>query len=375
MKIGRGLIISSVLHLGVLAAVTAHVAARPEQTVEDIPSIAVDLEMEIDSAATAEQQPAEADATPDAAAPEPVEMAESDPQPTEEMKPPEEAKVEEPPPPEKKTVEPPPVKAEEPPPVETAEVEKPVELPVPELPVPLEAAPDLSNTAVEQLMADVSETRVASPPVTLADRDRAAPSQPSPDGLKTALEQKPDPIPVETAERDKPATPDPSPQKLAELLAPPVVKPVKKAETKPPQKRPDVKKQTASTSTRTARKQALKQTAALAAGRGSTGTIRSTDGKASEQTYKSKVLARLRSAKRYPDAARAKELEGTAVLTFTVSASGQLTAARITNGSGFAVLDSAALAMARGAAPFPPFPPGMNRAQMTFRVPVQFNID
>ncbi|MFT3988030.1 TonB family protein [Aestuariivirga sp.] len=376
MKIGRGLIFSSVLHLGVLGAVTAHVAALPEQKVEDIPSIAVDLEMVIDAAATQEQQPVEAEATPEAATPEPMDMtkAEADPPDTPEI---------DPQPTEDMTSED--AKAEEPAPVKTAQAEKPVELPVPELPVPLDAAPDLSTTAVEQLMADVSEAVVAPPPPVFAERDRLASAQPAiPPEVTKIAGAKIDPAPDKPVlqppdltarpSEQKPPDPRPQPQEVKKAEAPPPPKKKEKAPERKDTARAVTKKEQAKAA-REARKQAAKQTAALAAGRGSTGSIRSTDGKASEQNYKSKILARLRSAKRYPDAARAKELEGTAVLTFTVSASGQLTSARITNGSGYSVLDSAALAMARGAAPFPPFPPGMNRAQMTFRVPVQFNID
>lgn len=119
----------------------------------------------------------------------------------------------------------------------------------------------------------------------------------------------------------------------------------------------------------------MKQKAALASGRGSTGKTRSTDGAASDASFKSGVLARLRSAKRYPGAARKKGMEGIAVLSFTISASGHVTSARIVKGSGHALLDQATLAMARNAQPFPAIPAGFARSQMTFRVPVQFNID
>ncbi len=118
-----------------------------------------------------------------------------------------------------------------------------------------------------------------------------------------------------------------------------------------------------------------KQVAALAAGKGSLGKLRSTDGKAAEQSYNSKILARLRAAKKYPAAARGKGIEGTAILSFTISSSGKLTSARVVKGAGHALLDSAVIAMARNAAPFPAFPQAIAKSQMTFRVPVQFKIN
>jgi protein TonB len=118
-----------------------------------------------------------------------------------------------------------------------------------------------------------------------------------------------------------------------------------------------------------------KQVAALAAGKGSVGKQRSTDGRAAESNYNSKVLAKLRAAKKYPAAARGKGIEGTAVLSFTISSSGRLTSARVVRGAGHALLDSAVLSMARNAAPFPPFPSSISKSQMTFSVPVQFKIN
>ena len=118
-----------------------------------------------------------------------------------------------------------------------------------------------------------------------------------------------------------------------------------------------------------------KQVAALAAGKGSIGKQRSTDGIAAESSYNSKILARLRAAKKYPAAARGKGIEGTAILSFTISSSGRLASARVVKGAGDALLDSAVIAMARNAAPFPAFPDSISKSQMIFRVPVQFKIN
>jgi protein TonB len=92
-------------------------------------------------------------------------------------------------------------------------------------------------------------------------------------------------------------------------------------------------------------------------------------GKAVDPGYKSRILSKLRAAKRAPKAA----VSGRVVLSFTVSRSGSLISARIAKSGGHPALDQATLAMARAAAPFPPMPAGMNRASMSFTVPVQYN--
>lgn len=74
----------------------------------------------------------------------------------------------------------------------------------------------------------------------------------------------------------------------------------------------------------------------------------------------------------YPRAARLRRQEGTPRIALTLDTSGRLLALALAESSGFALLDEAALDMARRAAPFPPpqFPRGMDRG--TFIVPVQF---
>lgn len=61
----------------------------------------------------------------------------------------------------------------------------------------------------------------------------------------------------------------------------------------------------------------------------------------------------------YPAEARAKELTGTLRLRVTIAADGDLKEVRITQSSGHAVLDDAALRIVRLAAPYAPFSPTM----------------
>ena len=288
----RGLPASFVIHLVAVGIVSAHVVSRGD-VAEDVPSLPVELVLDIDSSPVPQQAAA-------AESPGEVEAEEA---------------------------------ATEPPaPVADA---LPHDPPVP----PAESRPD----AVPPPRSDPAPRAVAELPAPCAD-----------DAV----------VPAPAPRADMPPPPS-----RPVTTAPPPVKPVTRMAAKPPPPEQVQKKKVSR------QRKSVKQVAALAAGKGSTGRVRSTDGRALEQSYKSKVLARLRSAKRYPEAARRKGAEGTAVLSFTVDAAGRLTAARISSRSGEEDIDRAAIAMARAAAPFPPFPPGLGRQQMTFRVPVQFTID
>lgn len=319
MSFWRGLPVSMIVHAAAAGIVLASIA--PREMVEDVASAPVELVLEIESSPVNAQRPvneaAEASTVPEAPTPAPPEERivepEPEPQPLAEPRPA-------------------PEPASQPEPQQMAE---PVPAAVRDLPPP-------AVSTLESLIRQAGQTEELTTPAGAEPLPVAPPAVRPP--LPEPAEAKPGVKPAEKAERHKAASAK--------------AKPDAKAERK---------------STRS--QKAARQTAALAAGKGSDGSTRSTDGRALERSYKSKVLARLRSVKRYPEAAHREKLEGTAVLSFTINARGQVTAARISGRSGHAAIDGAALAMARNAAPFPHFPPGMGRQQMSFRVPVQFKID
>ena len=76
----------------------------------------------------------------------------------------------------------------------------------------------------------------------------------------------------------------------------------------------------------------------------------------------------------YPAGARSKSEEGVVVVSFTISRQGRLVSHRIAKSSGFAELDTEALATLERAQPFPPPPPGLNDAQFAFTLPMRYNI-
>jgi TonB family protein len=74
------------------------------------------------------------------------------------------------------------------------------------------------------------------------------------------------------------------------------------------------------------------------------------------------VIAHLSRFKRYPDAARSREAEGTPVVAFALDGSGRVTAASLARSSGHPDIDAEAVAMVRRAVPFPAPPPGAPRS-------------
>ena len=233
-----------------------------------------------------------------------------------------------------------------------------------ELVLEMESAPALPQVATEETVETPVEV-----PVPIAKPEPAIQTASLPPAVLPR--QEPELVTTQESPIQIPKHEDVKPKIIEQTkLRPPakIVRPIKtkKEPAKTANQKPNAKVFKANRS---------KQVAALAAGKGSIGKRRSTDGKAVEQSYNSKVLARLRAAKKYPAVARNKGIEGTAVLTFTISSSGNLTAARIVKGAGNSLLDGAVIAMARSAAPFPAFPDAIAKSQMTFSVPVQFKIN
>jgi protein TonB len=74
----------------------------------------------------------------------------------------------------------------------------------------------------------------------------------------------------------------------------------------------------------------------------------------------------------YPAAARGQGAEGTAVVRFTVMASGRVVSASLVRSAGHPALDAAALGAARGT--MPPAPAGMTQSQVTVTAPLRFDM-
>lgn len=90
--------------------------------------------------------------------------------------------------------------------------------------------------------------------------------------------------------------------------------------------------------------------------------------------WQSKLAAHIERFKRYPNEARAHGDQGIAKVAFTIDHEGHLVASRIVQSSGSAALDEETLAMLARAQPLPPPPSEVADNELSFVVPVRFNI-
>lgn len=88
--------------------------------------------------------------------------------------------------------------------------------------------------------------------------------------------------------------------------------------------------------------------------------------------WRASVMAALARAKRYPDGARDRGVEGRAVVTFTLSRDGTVGSVRLARSSGVAALDAETLAMPLRAR-FPAMPPG-GPAVQSFTAGVRYDL-
>jgi periplasmic protein TonB len=331
----RGIAMSLAIHGAAAALISASAAIQPEETVEDVAAIPVELVLEIEAARVTPSAPVE-EITDTPVIETPVEDV-----------------VEAP------IVETPVQEIVEAPVVEEPPVQEVVKAPVVEIPEPNVVETPVSEAVNPAPVAEPEPLKTAS----LQPSEFLPEPEPTPAPEPELVTQREMPVKISPVieNKSKPAE-KPVAKKVAPIRA---VQKIQKAEKPKEAKLRKIAKRTLKVSKK-------KQVAALAAGKGSVGKQRSTDGRAAESNYDSKVLARLRAAKKYAAARLGPGIEGTAVLSFTVSSSGRLTSARVVRGGGHALLDSAVLSMARIAAPFPPFPSSISKSQKTFIVPIKF---
>jgi protein TonB len=93
-----------------------------------------------------------------------------------------------------------------------------------------------------------------------------------------------------------------------------------------------------------------------------------------EDGYRTRIRQAVDAHKHYPRMARRLGEEGRVVVAFTVEADGRLAEVRVVESSGSELLDEAALQAVRDAAPFPPFPAGIDRQRWDFTLPLAFSL-
>jgi len=90
--------------------------------------------------------------------------------------------------------------------------------------------------------------------------------------------------------------------------------------------------------------------------------------------WQSLLAAHIEHFKRYPIEARSRGEQGIAKVAFTIDHEGHLLRSRIVQSSGSTALDQETLAMLARAQPMPRPPDQLAEAELTFVVPVRFNI-
>ena len=90
-------------------------------------------------------------------------------------------------------------------------------------------------------------------------------------------------------------------------------------------------------------------------------------------TYINRIRLMLEKEKHYPFLARKNRWEGTVYIKFTISRDGSLKKIKITQSSGFEVLDREAEATIRRVS-FPAFPEGLQLTQLQLEVPIVFRL-
>ncbi|MBY0380527.1 MAG: energy transducer TonB [Xanthobacteraceae bacterium] len=91
-------------------------------------------------------------------------------------------------------------------------------------------------------------------------------------------------------------------------------------------------------------------------------------------SYRDRLAAHLQRYKQYPSAERAAGVQGTPIVSFTISRAGQVLTSRLVRSSGNAALDAETMAMIRRAQPMPSFPPEITVGSMSFTVPIRFSV-
>jgi protein TonB len=86
------------------------------------------------------------------------------------------------------------------------------------------------------------------------------------------------------------------------------------------------------------------------------------------------LVKHLQQSINYPSGARARGEQGVVFLDFTMDRAGHVISRRVVKGSGFADLDTEALALLERAQPMPSFPPSMSEEQLELTVPLRFSL-
>ena len=228
----------------------------------------------------------------------------------------------------------------------------------------------LSLTASPELTRQIAAWD--SPPEAPATAPALTPPQPMAPAPEVALPS-PEPRADSTAAlpvlNQPPPEPEPAPIIAATAAPPAEPEPKPKPKTEPPAASP-----------RPAAQQAAPETpaAAPAPAPKATPDAGASLGEGQRQRlmadWAGRIRARIDRVRTYPKAAQTARLQGTVTLRLDVGADGRLVAVGISESSGHAVLDEAALAAVRRAGRLPAAPKGLTGARHGFILPLVFRL-
>ena len=96
--------------------------------------------------------------------------------------------------------------------------------------------------------------------------------------------------------------------------------------------------------------------------------------RARERNYYATLMSWLNRKKTYPTEAKKARQQGIVSVRFTIDQRGNVIAADIKKGSGYALLDDETLKLMRRASPLPEIPDSLKRQQLTISLPVEYSL-
>jgi protein TonB len=100
----------------------------------------------------------------------------------------------------------------------------------------------------------------------------------------------------------------------------------------------------------------------------------STKSNAAVRTWKSAMVMHINKHKRYPEAARPRQLAGDVQIVFSMDRSGRVLRSRIQHSSGSSLLDAEAMELFKRASPLPLPPPAVQGEIFEYSMPIQFRM-
>jgi len=94
----------------------------------------------------------------------------------------------------------------------------------------------------------------------------------------------------------------------------------------------------------------------------------------SSHDYLAMVRLRIERHKKYPNAARTRQIEGKVVIQFVITTDGNVEVAKVAKSSGHSILDKAGLTAVKNAAPFPKPPAEFFKSKIPIEVPIVFEL-